>query len=556
MPTLLESLQNYDLGQLHIAAELWGIDLEAPDVRQGRKNLALALLDPEVLVDAFEILPEQALQALAELVKTDGRQPWHQFSKQYGQIREMGASRRDREQPYRNPVSISERLWYLGLVHRAFLESEHGPQEYAYIPEDIVGLLPDLGADQPAPVLSRPATPGERAYLSPVSDQILDDCTSLMAARRIPLSEGELEETAAGWAAPVNALISLLQAAGLLDETASPIQEPVRAFLEAPRGEALATLARAWMESTGHDDLRLIPNLEAEGSWLHNPRQERQATLGLIKRLAADTWWSLPALVSGVKTHRPDFLRPGGDYNSWYLKDKHSGAFLRGFDCWEEVEGAYLRYLISGPLHWLGLVDLAGPDEDAAPIAFRFSRWGEALLAGEPPAVENGEEGEPTLDSQGQVLVPRLAPRTLRYQIARFCAWLPMKRDNYAYRISPASLRRADQQGLQGKQLITLLQRHSTTPIPPNILQALERWGQHGTQVNFKEVVVLQVNHPKVLKTLQDSPAGRFLGPALGPTTVTVKADALERVTAALLQLGYFSEVEVVSGSEESEEVS
>jgi hypothetical protein len=65
---------------------------------------------------------------------------------------------------------------------------------------------------------------------------------------------------------------------------------------------------------------------------------------------------------------------------------------------------------------------------------------------------------------------------------------------------------------------------------------------------------VLQVNHPKVLKTLQDSPAGRFLGPALGPTAVTVKADALERVTAALLQLGYFSEVEVQSGEAEMEE--
>jgi hypothetical protein len=554
MPTLLESLQNYDLGQLHIAAELWGIDLEAPDVRLGRKNLALGLLDKELVAETIEILPGRALQAMAELVERGGRQPWHQFSKQYGEIREMGASRRDREQPYRNPVSISERLWYLGLLHRAFLESEHGPQEYAYIPEDLLALLPDFSADPTPPLLSRPATPGERVHTIPASDRILDDCTSLLAARRIPLSEGELEEAAAEWPAPVGALTALLQAAGLLDEAVSPRQAPVRAFLEAPRGEALAILARAWMESTRYDDLRLIPHLEAEGSWVHNPFQERQAVLTLVKGLAADTWWSLPALVSGVKTHRPDFLRPGGDYDSWYLKDGQSGEYLRGFDCWEEVEGAYLRYLVTGPLHWLGIVDLASPEEGEAPIAFRFSRWGEALLAGEPPALATGEEGEPTLDSQGQVLVPRLAPRALRYQIARFCEWLPMKRDKYAYRISPSSLRRADQQGLQGKQLITLLQRHSTTPIPPNILQALERWGQHGTQVNFRQVVVLQVNHPKVLKTLQDSPAGRFLGPALGPTAVTVKADALERVTAALLQLGYFSEVEVQSGEAEMEE--
>ena len=44
MPNLLQSLQNYDLGHLHIIAELWGISLSAPDARQGRKNLAKEML--------------------------------------------------------------------------------------------------------------------------------------------------------------------------------------------------------------------------------------------------------------------------------------------------------------------------------------------------------------------------------------------------------------------------------------------------------------------------------------------------------------------------------
>ena len=152
--------------------------------------------------------------------------------------------------------------------------------------------------------------------------------------------------------------------------------------------------------------------------------------------------------------------------------------------------------------------------------------------------------------------MPRLSPRALRYQIARFCEWLPNKRDNYVYRISPQALKRAEEQGLQGKQLLSLLQRRTTSPIPPNIRQALERWQQHGTQINFRQAVILQVNHPRVLDTLQKSPAGRFLGPALGPTTVTVKAGALERVTAALMELGYFSEVEILVGTEESPEKS
>jgi hypothetical protein len=552
MPTLLQSLQNYDLGQLHITAELWGIDLLAPDVRQGRKNLAVALLDAELVTEIIDSLPGQECRALAELVEQGGSLPWHQFSKKFGLIREMGASRRDRERPYRSPVSASEHLWYLGLLHRAFLEARHGPQEYAFIPEDLLPLLPDLSANLQAPLLSRPATPAERSDVRLADDWILDHSATLLAARRISVSDEELSQSTSSWLFPVDTLASLLTAAGLLGEDQTPITEPARAFLEAGRGPALAQLFQVWRESTSHNDLRLIPHLQAEGSWLNHPRRERQAALELLSHLDSETWWSLPAFISAVKNHQPDFLRPGGDYDTWYLKDTQEDQYMRGFEHWEQVEGAYLHYLVTGPLHWLGVLDLAAPDGDSPAVAFRFSAWAQPLLAGQPAPITLQEEGLPSLDSQGQILVPRLAPRALRYQIARFCRWLPMKRDNYAYLISPEALMRAQGQDLHGKQLIALLQRHSTSPVPPNIRQALERWQQHGTQAHFRQVVILQVNHPKVLERLQESPAGRFLGPVLGPTTVTVKADALERVTAALMQLGYFSEVDVLSEEEGS----
>ena len=216
----------------HITAELWGIDLPAPDVRQGRKSLALALLDPALAAEIIDSLPAQSRQALAELIQQGGSLPWHIFSKKYGQIREMGASRRDREHPHRNPVSTSERLWYRGLIHRAFLEASHGPQEYAYIPEDLLPILPDLSASAEPPLLSRPATPKERAYLHPVSDKILDHAATLLTAHRIQLSAEELTATTKDWPMPPKALASLLTSAGLLDEDQNPVTDPVRFFLK------------------------------------------------------------------------------------------------------------------------------------------------------------------------------------------------------------------------------------------------------------------------------------------------------------------------------------
>ncbi|MDH5606051.1 MAG: hypothetical protein OEY93_04120, partial [Anaerolineae bacterium] len=67
MPDLAHSLNHLDLGLLHNIAELWGIDLEAPDVRRGRANLAAALLSSrELLAEIVESLPPDAQTALAE----------------------------------------------------------------------------------------------------------------------------------------------------------------------------------------------------------------------------------------------------------------------------------------------------------------------------------------------------------------------------------------------------------------------------------------------------------------------------------------------------------
>ncbi len=543
MPTLLQSLQTQDIGQLHIIAGQWGIELQAPDVRQGRSNLAAALLDnPALIAEVVEALPTEGQSALADLLSQGGQIPWHLFTQQFGEVREMGPGRRDREQPYLHPISITERLWYFALIARAFFDTPGGPQEFAYIPEDLRPQLPDyLRLPPPVTPLSRPATPTERAYPLPVNDHILDHATTLLAALRMGMPETHIEEIGADWEIPVPTLTSLLDIAGLLDLAGMPRVEEVRQFLEAKRGAALAQLTGAWLASEEHDDLRLIPYLEAEGEWLNNPLQARQAALALLETLDADTWYSLPAFISSVKTHHPDFLRPSGDYQSWYLKDTRTNQYLRGFEHWAQVEGAFLHHLVTGPLHWLGLVELAAPTAEAEAGVFRRSPWYAALRAGTAPQLPLEEE-PPALNSQGHILVPRLAPRAVRYLIARFCEWETPRKGIYHYRITPRSLAAAEDQGLKIKHLLALLRRFSSQSLPPNALQALERWQKHGTQISFQQTVVLRVNHPDVLQALLESRAKRFLGTQLGPTTITVNQGALPKVMDILMQLGYLSD--------------
>ena len=545
MPTLFQSLQNQDLGQLQIIAEMWDIQLQAPDVRKGRKELAEEILKNKSLIaEVIEALPVQAQAALSRLLGEQGMLPWHLFTQQFGEVREMGPGRRDREKPYLEPISAAERLWYYGLIARAFFDTAGGPQEFAYIPDELKELLPDfLPVSSASTPLSRPAAPAERTHITPANDQILDHATTLLAGLRMGSKPGQFADLETGWPIDSGTLLSLLQSAGLLSPDNTPLAGPTRAFLEAPRNKALSLLVNAWLDSETHDDLRLMPHLQAEGEWHSHPREMRHAALELIQSLEPDTWWSLPALISSVQGQQPNFLRPKGDYDSWYLKDTRTDQYLRGFQHWEQVEGAYLAYLITGPLHWLGLVDLAAAEIDSPKNAFRFSTWSQPLLMRQAPPDTVKEDQSPTLNSQGQILVPRLAPRAARYLIARFCEWGSIRHDSYQYFLTPQSLEKARSQGLEIKHLLSILKRYSDSPLPPNTIRALEQWEEHGTQISFQQAVLLRVNHPDVLQALLDSPAKRFLGTPLGPTTITVHPGALQRVREMLIRLGYLSEI-------------
>ena len=134
------------------------------------------------------------------------------------------------------------------------------------------------------------------------------------------------------------------------------------------------------MHSPDFNDLRLVPGLEFEGEWRNDPLQACYAVLEILTDVPRNTWWSLGAFIERIKEAEPDFQRPAGDYESWYIRRHESGEFLRGFESWDAIEGALIRFMITGPLHWLGIVDLVASGENRPVSAFRFSRWADAWI--------------------------------------------------------------------------------------------------------------------------------------------------------------------------------
>jgi hypothetical protein len=242
----------------------------------------------------------------------------------------------------------------------------------------------------------------------------------------------------------------------------------------------------------------------------------------------------------------PDFQRPAGNFDVWLVRRASDGESLRGFAHWDVVDGALIRHLISGPLFWLGQVELASPEENGPVTAFRLAT-----------AAQQDESGKMNVASNGRITVERLAPRAARYQVARFCEGVAAGLDtpsagasgystsvtSYRYRVTVASLKAAAEQGLKASQLLSLLVKHSGGQVPPAFVKALKRWEAQGTEARLEQLTVLRVSRPEVLAELKASPAARFLAEQLGPTAVIVKGGAGPKVLAALAELGLLAEV-------------
>ncbi len=546
MRRLLNTLQDLDSGQLRIIAEFWGLEGSRKGLQQTARTLEQEMLNPALATEITESLPIPARQALDHLIAQGGRIPWADFTRQHGELREYGPGKRDREKPWQDPVSPTETLWYRGMIARAFSDTPSGPREFAFIPEDLLEVLP-----QSPPAALPPL--GEPLSAPPIiqagTSAAVDDATTTLAALRQQPCESHLipeprrMQLSAHLRAPaaLDLLTTLLiQMSILTGPPFHPDPQGIRVFLEKTRAEILLQLLRAWVASTRWNDLQHVPHLMVSGgAWPNDPLQTRQSFIRLIGTIPLNTWWSLDGFVQSVHEREPAFQRPAGDFESWYLQDVRTGAFLQGFEYWDSVDGALLNYLITGPLHWLGAADLGKLAIDSPVISFRLTGGAAALT--DPEASLTIREGTALakVTTEGRIHIPLQTMHALRYQIARFTDWEALDDEGYHVRITPSALQSAIDQGLQMDHIHTILQSACEGALPAPLLKALERWAVHGTEARLQRDLVLHLNDPALLETLRKTRAtSRYLREPLGDRAVTVREGDWERLRDAAARMG------------------
>jgi hypothetical protein len=532
MRTLGNTLHDLEPGERRIIAERWGIEQDDPAGGLSSDRLAHWMLQPANLAEFLAGLTDGEAEVLAALRRHAGRMPLAEAEHRFGDWRRMGAARRDRLQPHRNPSGPLESLGYSGLIGRAFADAPGGAQEFVFLPSDLLPSLPALPANPLA--LTPTADPGrvQRATASSAEDVV----TLLAALRRRRLRS---LEQAAAWSDPIlpfllcpqagTLLITLLVEAGVLSAAPHrPQAEQTGQYLQSLYEDPLRPLT-GWRSSRRWSDLSQIPSLTCETqAWPGDPLATRQALLEILDRLPRGVWFDLTALVQAVQDERPGFQRTAGEFDAWYLRHRQSGEFLRGFEHWDEVEGALIRFVICGPLHWLGGADLGSAASGAASDRFR--------LCASPPA--QGISAA-RITPEGSIEAPFGMPPAQRYQLARFCDWEARGPTGFTYRLTPSALRLAHEQGLRSPQVVAVLESASGQTLAAHLQQALLRADTSTSSPRVEEELVLRLPDSRQLDALLSfKGTASLLGDRVGEDGIVVRPGEWQRLRAAAAQMG------------------
>lgn len=250
----------------------------------------------------------------------------------------------------------------------------------------------------------------------------------------------------------------------------------------------------------------------------------------------------------------PSLLRPTPVYSDWHHLDVAEQAR------WQESLQTALSDLVSGPLTWFGVFEVASQrgGESAS------QRGGESAIVALSPlgaALVGRQDGgglvtpsaEPLHiipcpeEVDGSLVITCIAPPGLPWaeRFALEAVAAPRSGAPGHYHLSRAGLLRALQRGHTVSGLIALLEELSGEPLPPAIFTLLDEWGMAYGEVVIRPVTLLQVREPELLRRLaRRRRLRRFFGETLSERAVVVDGSRIPQLLRALERRGLMPRLE------------
>jgi XPB/Ssl2-like helicase family protein len=345
----------------------------------------------------------------------------------------------------------------------------------------------------------------------------------------------------------------LLMKLGLLSERRGILfAASADSFFSLPLLERARRCYHAWLDTTFWNELAYTANIILRPSPAPlDPAHEEvvSSRKQVIERLLAEDvgeWHEFSTFIARTKLYIPYLLFPrqsgtragrytaGNNPYNWDFRLRR--GWLTPREGWYLVEGGFIRALISGPLHWLGLVNLDADHPDA------FRMVPDLALIANEELLDIHEPAWGRLIVQPNFEIIALAPvsEALLIQLDRFAERIRLEHIAQ-YRLTKASVTHAIQSGLQAETIQKILEQAADGPIPQNVQYSLIEWERQARRIElWRGVTLLEVDDATLLDELLADPAIRNLfGRRLAPLLVEVLTDQLPVVQELLWQRDY-----------------
>jgi hypothetical protein len=264
----------------------------------------------------------------------------------------------------------------------------------------------------------------------------------------------------------------------------------------------------------------------------------RAAVLRVLARLPPGQWVTLADLGAWLETSAPTFLREQLDARSAALVEPTTGAPLLAEGSWARVEARLLRYLVLGPLYWLGTVgtDTAGERVAVTPT-------GSALLR-DSEAVPARPRERCTWDADGRLLAPARADLGALLQAERYLL-LEARAQLSSYRLERDRVAVALSAGGAIQACRQLLERLTQASLPAAVEARLADWERGFGALALRPAVLLEARSPSDLDSVEGLQVVRpFLRRRLSPSVAEVAASQAPALVEELHSAGHLPRVD------------
>ncbi len=308
-----------------------------------------------------------------------------------------------------------------------------------------------------------------------------------------------------------------------------------------------------WCDGTFWNELRYLPGIVIQ-TWYANDLSPlvsaRKKVLEHLGKLPASEWVAVERLVNRLRMTDYEFLfsREVPEQRRYYGYGYYSpdydtpyAAYRNPFgwqfspinnevEGWEKVEAQFIRNIITGPLYWLGIVDLgyAGQvDKDGAPlkpVAYRLTEMGAWLFGlGSTPQIP-AEEGRVVVQPNFQIFALDPISDQVLANLDQFAERVSAERA-IEYKLTRESVYAAQQKGWTAKRVAEYLEETGDAPLPQNVARSLEEWeALHRRIIIHRRTALAQTVNPQVMdELLADKATAARLSRRLTPTVALLK---------------------------------